>query len=303
MGASVLILGFGSFGRALFHVVRNRDVEVSVYSRTQALTGDETASCRQVFYETTDIDLTAFETVFVALPSYAVSEVFGAFSGDLSRPAYVSCSKGIDFTSGQFPSELIRGKTGCRRLLILSGPSFSAEIMEGKKSWVTLASDDLAAAREIQQWLSGDVLGVQTSSDPRGLELLGVGKNLIALGAGISDGLSLGENFRAALITAGINELHRILPELGGARESVLLFGGIGDVVLTAVSERSRNYRMGRIIGSRQPLQPLMSEGLFSATSFARFLVDKDVSSPFFANVARSITQPDHIHNAIAASA
>ncbi|MFW2829138.1 NAD(P)H-dependent glycerol-3-phosphate dehydrogenase [Sphingomonas sp. ID0503] len=299
MSTAALIIGYGAFGRALYHALRAKaSLSVAVYLRTPTAEMD----CRDadaIYHDLPAIPVGRFSHVLVAVPSYAVRSTVGALAlrRDGSDPVFISCAKGIDLESGQFPSEMLADLTGSDRIGALSGPSFTDEMVAGKRTLVSVATPDLGMAKDVARQLSTDNFRLRPTDDVHGLELLSVAKNIIALGAGLIDGLKLGENFRAAFVAQGVFELADLLPRLGGNADTLHSIGGLGDILLTCVSARSRNYRMGLAIGSGESAAGIMSEGLNSATSFVRYLERKGVYSTYFESVADAIDAPAGIIN------
>lgn len=294
---SVLILGYGAFGRALFHALApNPGLSISVYRRTPTAEADP-GGPSTVYHDLGAVPLDRYDVVLIAVPSYAVEATVRALPlGRGGRDLVViSCAKGIDFASGMFPSEILARLLGTRRFGALSGPSFTDEMVAGKRTMVSLATPDLPLAQEVSGYLQTAGFRLEPSDDVHGLEICGVAKNIIALGAGVSDGLTLGENYRAAFVARGVFELTDLLPRLGGQAKTLHSIGGLGDILLTCVSPRSRNYRMGYVIGSRGSSETIMSEGLNSATAFVRYLEGKGIFSPYFERITGSIEVPESI--------
>jgi glycerol-3-phosphate dehydrogenase (NAD(P)+) len=132
---------------------------------------------------------------------------------------------------------------------VISGPSFAGEVARGLPTAVTVASEDAAHARRVAALLHGSNLRAYTSADVIGVELGGAVKNVLAIAAGIADGLGFGANARAALITRGLAEMARLGLAVGGQRETFMGLAGIGDLVLTCTDDQSRNRRFGLAIG------------------------------------------------------
>ncbi|MDE3197168.1 MAG: NAD(P)-dependent glycerol-3-phosphate dehydrogenase, partial [Acidobacteriota bacterium] len=176
-----------------------------------------------------------------------VRGVYGRMAGRLMRDTrIVSATKGLEAGSLMRVSEVIRESTGGRfPVVVLSGPSFAQEVAQGRPTVVVAASADPDVAVEIQNALSGPTFRVYSSDDPVGVEIGGALKNVIAIGAGICDGLNLGHNAVAALITRGLAELTRLAVRMGARPETMAGLAGLGDLVLTCTGELSRNRRVG----------------------------------------------------------
>ena len=172
----------------------------------------------------------------------------------------VTATKGIEIETFRTPSEILTEVLGERRLGVLTGPSHAEEVARGLPASVVAASHDEDLARAVQQALTGDTFRVYTHTDPKGAELAGALKNVIALAAGISDGLGLGDNAKAALVTRGIVEMARFGKAHGSRPETFFGLAGIGDLATTCYSRHSRNRSVGEQIGSGKKLAKILEE-------------------------------------------
>jgi glycerol-3-phosphate dehydrogenase (NAD(P)+) len=179
-----------------------------------------------------------------------------ALPGDLP---IVSATKGLEIETFKRPTELIGEVLGERPLCVLSGPSHAEEVARGLPASIVAASTDASVAEATQKAFSGDALRVYTNSDPVGVELGGALKNVIALAAGISDGLELGDNAKAALMTRGLVEMARFGARYGAQPESFFGLAGIGDLVATCCSVHSRNRAVGERIGRGETLEQVLA--------------------------------------------
>jgi glycerol-3-phosphate dehydrogenase (NAD(P)+) len=157
----------------------------------------------------------------------------------------VSCSKGIDLEQQCTPSQLWLRLLPELPLLVLSGPNLATELARGLPAASVLASHDQALAQQLQQALSSDRLRLYTNSDPVGTEVAGALKNVMAIAAGVCDGLQLGANAKASLLCRGLVEMGVVIQGLGGDPASLYGLAGLGDLLATANSNLSRNYRFG----------------------------------------------------------
>ena len=207
--------------------------------------------------------------IMMVVPSHVFREVFIGLEPFLENDAYVvSASKGIEndslLTMTQVMEDVLSSsadsgekniKTG-----VLSGPSFAKEVAAGFPTAVTVASRDMEAAAHIQRALSTPLFRVYASTDVIGLELGGALKNIIAIGAGICDGLGYGTNTRAALITRGLAEISRLGISMGADPLTFSGLGGLGDLVLTCTGDLSRNRMVGLKLGQGKKLSAILSE-------------------------------------------
>ncbi len=172
----------------------------------------------------------------------------------------VSATKGLEIETLKRPTEVLAEVLGQRGLCVLTGPSHAEEVARGLPATVVAASSDPALARATQSLFNSPGLRVYTSTDPIGAELGGALKNVIAIAAGISDGLCLGDNAKAALLTRGMAEMARYGESRGARPETFFGLAGIGDLATTCYSRFSRNRALGEKIGQGKTLQEILSQ-------------------------------------------
>jgi len=136
---------------------------------------------------------------------------------------------------------------------------------------------------------------MELCADIRGIEIVGVCKNILSLGAGIADGLYLGENFKSTYIARGVKELSRVISLLGGDPKTLSSIGALSDIILTCSSDKSRNYRLGRKLSTRRAAGSNLAEGHHSVSTFLNLLSSSGISSNFFECIGRSINSPPEI--------
>ena len=287
----VLILGYGSFGRALHVAISHRsDLSISVYSRSPK---QYASPPTRVFDLPAAIPAHEFDVVIVALPGHAMRSVLGsAFAGVRPSVAFLSCVKGMEPDTGSLPSDVVFQATGSDHLAVMSGASFADEMLGGRPVFLTLACANLLLGRELIARLSSPQLRLELTDDVRGLEIAGVGKNIIALGAGLADGLGLGDNFRAAFIARGVVELRMVADRLGGQADTIVAAGALADFFLSCSSPRSRNYSHGVSIGRGEQQPKALAEGRHSVSSFVTMLHEQQVESSYFQTIERALGEP-----------
>ena len=198
--------------------------------------------------------------VVVVPPSFAVRATARQLAPWLSEQAIVvSATKGIEAQTGLRMSQIIHEETG-KQVVVLSGPSHAEEVSRGLPTGVVSACEDQALAEAVQTVFMNQNLRVYTSSDPVGVELGAAMKNVIALCAGISDGLGYGDNTKALLMTRGLTELARLGMKLGSRTDTFAGLTGIGDLIVTCTSMHSRNRRAGILIGQGKDAHSAMKE-------------------------------------------
>jgi len=203
--------------------------------------------------------------VVLAVPSHHCRVILGEAAPFIDpRAAFVVASKGIENGSLMRVGEIVAerlGAGGGARISVLSGPSFAREVAASRPTAVVAASIERSLSEAVQSLFSRDALRVYTSGDPVGVELGGALKNVIAIAAGVVEGLGLGPNTLAALMTRGLAEISRLAIALGGRRETISGLAGLGDLVLTCTGSQSRNRRVGIELGSGRSLDQIL-EGM-----------------------------------------
>jgi glycerol-3-phosphate dehydrogenase (NAD(P)+) len=201
--------------------------------------------------------------VLTVVPSHVCRSLFDRMLPYLKpEMVFVSATKGIDTERLMRMSEIIRAAVGTRfepRLCVLSGPSFALEVAHGDPTAVVVACADRAPAAAVQRELSSKSLRLYTSTDVIGVELGGALKNVIALAAGVVEGLGLGHNALAALMTRGLAEMTRLACACGARRETMAGLAGIGDLALTCTGNLSRNRTVGVELGKGKKLADIVS--------------------------------------------
>ncbi len=271
--ASLAVLGAGAWGTALAAVLSGRH-RVTLWARDPAQAKALAAERRNARYlaeialpEALRIEaslaqaLSGAELLIAATPVAGLRDLLGKLKGgNLNHIPLVWLCKGFEQDSAALPHEIvaasgIRAPSGA-----LSGPSFALEVARGLPCALTLASADAAFATRVAAQLHGGRLRVYHSDDVVGVEIGGAVKNVLAIAVGICDGLGLGQNARAALVTRGLAELARLGVALGGRAETVMGLTGAGDLILTATGDLSRNRRVGLELARGKPLATIVAE-------------------------------------------
>src|SRR5687768_7080487 len=208
--------------------------------------------------------------IVCALPTQVISGVLAGYqaAGARMRAPVVSCAKGIELSSMRRPSRIIAeaaarmggGDGSIVAVAVLSGPNIAAEVIRRKPAGAVVACEDADLAERVRAAFATDYFRVYTNRDVIGVELAGALKNVIALAAGIIDGLGLGNNAKASLITRGIVEITRLGVSLGAQAETFYGLAGLGDLITTCVSPEGRNRAVGEAVGRGRPLQQVLDE-------------------------------------------
>jgi glycerol-3-phosphate dehydrogenase (NAD(P)+) len=270
------VIGGGSFGTALARLLGELDHDVVLWFRTpdlaQAVVAEQensvylpgfplpptirpTASMEQAVHDR--------ELLLAVTPSHVLRGVMLQARAHIKgRPYIVSAAKGIEEGSLKRMSEVLAEVFGPEfgdRIAVLSGPSFAREVAAGMPTAVTAAAPRIDTAEVVQAVFRAPTFRVYSGTDVAGVELGGAVKNVIAIAAGVSDGLGLGHSSRAALITRGVAEIARLVAKIGGQPQTVSGLSGVGDLVLTCTGDLSRNRTVGLRIGRGETLQNILT--------------------------------------------
>lgn len=200
--------------------------------------------------------------VLIAVPSHALRETLEAVKPYLEADARVCwATKGFELHTGKLPHQVAAEVLGPDRpVAVLSGPTFATEVGANLPTAMTVAASDEAFGQELARTLSGANFRAYTSDDIIGVEVGGAVKNVLAIGAGISDGLGFGANSRIALINRGLVEMTRLGVALGARKETFMGLAGMGDLVLTCTDDQSRNRRMGLALAEGKTVEEAQRE-------------------------------------------
>jgi len=270
---NVGIIGAGSWGTALAAVLEASRLPVLIWGHDASHIAKVTATRENLpylpgyrlpesFRFTTSLDdLAACDLVLLVTPSKAVREVSARLSTTaLGRDAVLlSCTKGVERGSGLRMSEIIAECFPHNPVAVLSGPSHAEEVVQKMPTAIVLGSAREDVRTQLQQAFATSFFRPYTSDDVAGIELGGALKNIFALAAGVSDGLGLGDNSKAALITRALAELIRLGVALGGKRETFQGLSGIGDLMVTCFSRHSRNRAVGERLGKGERLADIVA--------------------------------------------
>ncbi len=264
MNNRLTVLGAGSWGSALALQAANNGCDTMLW-------GHDPAHIRQIAsdrsnqrylpdiafpdqLQTTDSLETAIafsETIFVVVPSHAFKSTLLKIKPFLSANSQIAwATKGFNPEDGRLLHQMVEQLLSPSiAKAVLSGPTFAREVALGLPTAVTLAADSAAFSRHLTALLHNPSFRIYTSSDIIGVEIGGAVKNVLAIAAGIADGLGFGANTRAALITRGLNEMIKLGLKLGGQPDTFMGLAGLGDLVLTCTDDQSRNRRLGLALG------------------------------------------------------
>ena len=244
---------------------------------------------------------------------FAVSSVYTRVTAKNAAPfiteeqIIVDVSKGLEPGTHKTLTEVIADELciASPRLVALSGPTHAEEVAMDMPTTIVAASEDEAAAAYVQRVFSNDILRVYTNTDIKGIEICGALKNIIALAAGMSDGLGFGDNAKAAIITRGMTEIQRLGLKMGCSEQTFGSLAGIGDLIVTCTSRHSRNNRTGYLIGKGVPVKEAIAqigmvvEGINALPAAMELSAQYDVELPICAMVNRIIDGTVSVSNAL----
>src|SRR6185437_14309629 len=273
-GATVAVLGAGSWGTALAALLSRNGARATLWGRDARALAAIAGAHRNARY-LPDMELPAglaFEPdlrsalagadlALVAVPSHAFHEMLEEAAPLLSEGAgYAWATKGFEPGTGRFLHEVVAERLPGTANAVVTGPSFAREVAAGLPTAVTVHSYDDAFAHRVAELLHSNNFRAYTGNDMLGAELGGAMKNVLAVATGVADGMRLGLNARAGLITRGMNEMLRLGAALGAQAQTLMGLSGLGDLVLTCTGELSRNHRFGVALGRGVPLQQALQE-------------------------------------------
>ncbi len=274
---NILVLGSGAWGTAIADLIAN-NTKKNIYLWAYE---EEVARSISTNYQNkkympgkklnknilADIKLPNlhFKIIFVVIPSQFIFSFFKDFKNHFEKfnkdkHNFVICSKGIDLQRKKLLSEVVKEFFPKSNIAILSGPSFANDVLNRKPTAVTLATKSSKLAKILVDLLSNNYFRVYVSKDIIGVQINGAMKNVLAIAAGMTEGLNLGENARAAILARGIKEITRLVQAVGGKKDTVLGMSGVGDIILTCVSKSSRNYNFGVMLGKGKKIKDIINK-------------------------------------------
>jgi len=303
----VAVLGNGGFGTALAWLAWTLGHEVRLWGHDPDYTAEiaETRMNLQYLPGLTIPDditissdaakvLDGAELVLVVVPTQHVRAVFDEVAGLVPAGVpVVSCAKGMEQHTGILPYQLLAERLAGQPIFVISGPCHSEELVQGKPATLVIAGPEGDMLEDLQAALSGDTFRLYRSTDVLGVSLGGALKNIIAIAAGICDGLELGDNAKAALLTRGLAEITRFGVALGARPETFAGLAGIGDLITTSVSPHGRNRAFGERLGRGETLAQILAttrkvaEGVWTCRAVLAEAERLEVEMPISTEVAR----------------
>lgn len=301
----ITVAGGGSWGTALAHHCATLGMDVSLWLRDAAVAEHINGHHENPRYlkdftlhtgvrATTDASCLGNELVILAIPTQQLRPWLGSHQASFrKRPICINAAKGLEVGSLEPPSSIVAQMLADKepQFAVLSGPSFAAEVVRGLPTAVVLACNDASVGARLRETLSGPTLRCYSSMDVTGVELGGALKNVMAIAAGVCDGLGLGHNSRAGLITRGLAEMSRLGCGMGAHAHTFMGLSGLGDLTLTCTGDLSRNRQVGLRLGQGESLDRItaslgmVAEGVKTTAAVHELAVRLGIDAPITAAV------------------
>ncbi len=310
--SKITILGSGSWGTALALLYANNGFDVTLWSHNEAHIKNLIADSENKQYlpgikfpanivPSSDLTSALLDSQYllIVVPSHAFRETLLKIKPLINADQKIMwATKGLEKGSCKFLLDVAIEELGANRSYsLLSGPNFAKEIAMGLPSAITVASSDTVFATEIAASLQNSYMRAYTSDDMPGVQLGGAIKNVLAVAAGITDGLGFGANSRSALITRGLHEMMRLGVSFGAQKQTLMGLSGLGDLILTCTDDQSRNRRLGLAIGQGKSITSACKEigqvveGINTAAEVYRLAQQKNIDMPITQQVYKVLHQ------------
>jgi len=297
----ISFLGCGSWGGALGNILAEKNFDVTMWHRNDVVVSSlnktrehylipELTFPKNVnFTNNISSAIRSANVVILAIPSQSIRKLLIENRSEFYQDqTIVNVSKGIEVDTLMTVSEVINDVLGntYKKTVTISGPSHAEEVIQKYPTTLVVASSNLKAAQKIQDLFASDMLRTYRNKDIKGVELGGSMKNVIAIAAGICDGIGYGDNSKAALITRGMAEITRLGKKMGGKSKTFRGLSGFGDLIVTCLSTHSRNRQIGQAIGEGRSLKEIISEmnmiaeGIDTAKSVHQLQLKHNVEMP-----------------------
>ncbi len=278
----ISVIGAGAWGSAIYKAIKQKINDAVITSRTK----------RNIKGFVSLKEALQNEYILIVIAAQEIKNFLS--QTDLNNKKILVASKGIDNEKLKFINELFEEYVSAQNLAFISGPSFAKEVNENKPTALVIASKNLKLAEEFKKFFPS-FLKIYTSTDVEGVEIAGAYKNVIAIAAGICEGLNLGNNAKAALLARGLVEIDRFGEIFGAKKETFLGVAGAGDLFLTANSTMSRNYRVGLNLAKGKFLKDILNElgevaeGVYTTKAIYRLSNKYDIYTPIANEVYKII--------------
>ena len=293
------ILGAGAYGMAMASVFDNNGHKIKIWSNSEEevnllLTNHKSNKIDYIipddFVITTDMKLVVMDAdiIVIAVPSEFVRNVCMELNKYFKEEQIICISsKGIENNSCLFMDDVVRQCIKTDNIAVISGGTFAEDMVKEVPVGLTLATKSKLAGDMMLKAMENDYVKIQITDDIIGTEICGSIKNVFAIAAGMLEGMKYPESTKSLFMTEVIKDIKFLIKSLGGKEETILSFAGIGDILLTCSSSKSRNYTLGKMIGEEREIQEIKKyidsstiEGLYTLNSIKKLLNDKEIEMP-----------------------
>ena len=317
---TVTFLGCGSWGGALGKLLSEKGLDVTMWhrnldvvnhlkdTRTHYLIPELIFPSGVDFTNNISSAIQGSEIIILAIPSQSIRDIITKNKSSFNKNhIIVNVSKGIEVDTLMTVSEVLNDALdgNHKSVVTLSGPSHAEEVINGHPTTLVAASNDIQSAEIIQNLFATEMLRTYLNRDIRGVELGGSMKNVIAIAAGICDGIGYGDNSKAALMTRGMMEITRLGEAMGAKVETFRGLSGYGDLIVTCLSKHSRNRQLGQLIGEGKALEDItldmsmIAEGIFTAKSVHQLQLKHNVEMPIHEAIYQVLFQKKDPKNSV----
>lgn len=318
------VIGSGSWGTAIANLIANKNSkEVLLWSRELDVANSinnhnenkkflPNIKLNKLVIAENKIENVISEIAFIAIPAQYIRNILkeyfdSGYSKGIKKNqfSFVICSKGIEIDSGLLLSEVILSLNNDAKIAILSGPSFAGPVASGLPTAVTIASKSNNLIKKTISIIGSKIFRPYESNDLIGVQVEGALKNILAIASGITDGLGLEQNARAAIITRGIKEIVLLSNAMGANSDTILGLSGIGDIILTCTSESSRNYALGKSIGIDGDLSSMLNkkasvtEGVYTSRAIFNLIRKYNLELPIMESVYSILNSKKNVRDAV----
>ncbi len=309
----ITVLGPGAWGTALAKLAHEGGHAITLWGRSERLAKIAYSNQNTDYLPGIDLPtnwsleadmqkaISEAEGIILAIPSRSFREVADKLEG--FKKIAVSVTKGIEHESGLTMGGILEEIAPQASIAALSGPSLAIEVAQGIPTGLVCASTDQEAAKTVQEWFHRPPLRTYTASDIHGVELGGALKNVMAIAAGVCDGLKMGDNAKAALITRGLNEMKRLGTAAGAETATFYGLSGMGDLTVTCFSKQSRNRTLGERIAKGEVLKDVLADATaegYPTTKSAKTLAEKlKINTPIIDEVYAMLYEGKDVRQAV----
>lgn len=314
MSSKIAVLGAGAWGTALAASLAQNGQDVTLWGRDAAqlnameVTGHNERYLpgaklpdRLNYSPALDKAVAEAGIILMVIPAQQMGSIATQLNElERSEVTLISCAKGIEKNSGRTMSQVLKASAPNCAIAALSGPSFAADVVNGLPTAVTIAADTMPNAMALCEILSSAKFRCYASDDLAGVDYGGALKNVLAIAAGIVHGRGLGASALAAITARGFAELQRMALALGSKPETLTGLSGLGDLILTCASEKSRNFAYGAAIGRGDDLSSLkLAEGVATAAIAAKTAQDNNIDAPIIQTISAILGEKLDVDEAI----